>query len=236
MADIFKRIFVIFFILSLVFFGAQGMQAATKSSPSNFFKVKRVIDGDTIQLVNGQKVRYIGINTPESVDPRRPVECFGKEASKRNKDLVEGKVVRLEKDTEDKDKYGRLLRYVYLPSGAFINYEMVKQGYASVYTFPPNVKYTNKFRQAEKFAREKNVGLWAICNKKIATIFKASSTPPVSGCAIKGNINSEGQKIYHQPNCRDYSKTQIDTIRGERWFCTEAEAIKAGWRKAGNCK
>jgi micrococcal nuclease len=235
MSDIFRKILYILIFLIVIFFGSKELLAQNINKTNNFYKVKRVIDGDTIQLENGQKVRYIGINTPESVDPRRPVQCFGKEASKRNKELVEGKVVRLEKDVEDKDKYGRLLRYVYLPSGAFINYELVKQGYASVYTFPPNVKYVNKLQQAQKYAREKNLGLWAKCNKKIATIFKASSTPAVSGCVIKGNINSEGQKIYHLPNCSYYSKTQIDTARGERWFCTEAEAIKAGWRKAGNC-
>jgi micrococcal nuclease len=228
---------ILFIIFFLIFIPAESPLKAASNiiSKNNFYKVKRVVDGDTILLENGQKVRYIGINTPESVDPRRPVQCFGKEASKRNKELVEGKIVRLEKDIEDKDKYGRLLRYVFLPNGAFINYELVKQGYASVYTFPPNVKYVNKFRQAQNIAKENNLGLWSMCNKKIVSILKATSTPLVSGCVIKGNINSEGQKIYHLPNCSYYAKTVIDVARGEKWFCTETEAIKAGWRKAGNC-
>ena len=77
-------------------------------------KVTRVIDGDTIELETGQKVRYIGINTPETVDPRKPAECFGRESSEKNKELVEGKIVELEKDISETDKYQRLLRYVYV--------------------------------------------------------------------------------------------------------------------------
>lgn len=91
--------------------------------------VTRVIDGDTIELENGKRVRYLGINTPESVDPRKPVECFGKEASFKNKELVLNKKVVLEKDISEIDKYGRLLRYVYVDN-IFVNLELIKQGYA----------------------------------------------------------------------------------------------------------
>ncbi|MBI3335237.1 MAG: thermonuclease family protein [Candidatus Portnoybacteria bacterium] len=76
-------------------------------------KVARVIDGDTIELENGQRVRYIGIDTPETSDPRKPIQCFGIEAAKKNQELVEGKMVRLEKDVSERDRYARLLRYVY---------------------------------------------------------------------------------------------------------------------------
>jgi len=166
MPNYFRYIIFLFLFLLIIILGVKISFAENKNIlPRNFFKVKRVIDGDTILLENGLKVRYIGINTPESVDPRRPIQCFGQEASKRNKEIVEGKIVRLEKDVEDKDKYGRLLRYVFLPNGAFINYELVKQGYGSVYTFPPNVKYVNKFRQAEQFARGNKIGLWLKCKK-----------------------------------------------------------------------
>jgi len=89
-------------------------------------------------------VRYLGINTPESVDPRKPVECFGKEASLKNKELVLNKKVVLEKDISEIDKYGRLLRYVYV-DGIFINLELIKQGYAQVATYPPDVKYHDLF-------------------------------------------------------------------------------------------
>lgn len=134
--------------------------------------VKRVVDGDTIELENGDKVRYIGMNTPESVDPRRPVQCFGKEASEFNKDLVEGKKVWLEKDISETDKYGRLLRLVYLenpvnnPNALMVNEELVAKGFAGVYTVPPDVKYKDRFLAAQKIAVENKFGLWKSCPVK----------------------------------------------------------------------
>lgn len=127
----------------------------------DFVRVKRVVDGDTIELENGEKVRYIGINTPESVKVNSPVECFGKEASAKNKELVEGKSVRLEKDISDKDRYGRLLRFVYLEDGSFVNDVLVRDGYARASTFPPDVAKAEEFKLAEREARENKRGLWA---------------------------------------------------------------------------
>jgi micrococcal nuclease len=124
-------------------------------------RVARVVDGDTIELDNGEKVRYIGVNAPESVKPRSPVECFGREASAKNKELVEGKSVRLEKDVSDRDRYGRLLRFVYLEDGTFVNDELVRQGYAYADTFPPDVSKADQFREAQREARENRRGLWA---------------------------------------------------------------------------
>ena len=124
--------------------------------------VKRVVDGDTIELENGQKVRYIGINTPETVDPRKPVECFGREASEENKKLVAGKNVRLVKDVSETDKYGRLLRYVYLDD-IFVNDHLVKNGFAQVSTYPPDVKYKNMFLESQRQAKIANAGLWKSC-------------------------------------------------------------------------
>ncbi len=123
-------------------------------------KVKRVIDGDTIELENGEKVRYIGINTPESVDPRKKVECFGKEAMMYNKNLVEGKEVSLVRDVSDRDVYGRLLRFVYLNDGIFINEILVKEGYAFVSSYPPDTSKQDIFRKAEATARNEGRGLW----------------------------------------------------------------------------
>lgn len=123
--------------------------------------VSRVIDGDTIELDTREKVRYIGINTPESVDPRRKVECFGKEASSFNKNLVEGKTVRLEKDISDRDKYGRLLRFVYLEDGTFINEVLVREGYAYASPYTPDVSKKELFREAEFDARIHTRGLWS---------------------------------------------------------------------------
>ncbi len=138
-------------------------------------KVVRVVDGDTIHVeIKGkrQTLRYIGINTPETVDPRRPVEFFGKEAGQKNKELVGGKTVKLEKDVSETDRYGRLLRYVYV-SSTFVNAELVKLGYAQAATFPPDVKYAELFRQLEREARENKRGLWAAA----ATVTPGKPTP-----------------------------------------------------------
>lgn len=130
--------------------------------------VTKVIDGDTIEIEGGQKVRYIGIDTPELHDPRQKVQCFGEESTLKNKELVEGKEIRLEKDISDKDKYGRLLRYVYIifsdGGRIFVNDYLVRQGFARVSTYPPDVAYQEIFREAEKEARENIRGLWRLCN------------------------------------------------------------------------
>lgn len=134
------------------------------------YLVTRVIDGDTIEIEGGQKVRYIGIDTPETVDPNEPEGCVGKKASDKNKELVEGKKVRLEKDVSETDKYGRLLRYVYI-GDIFVNEYLVKEGYASSVSYPPDVKYQDKFREAEEQAREEEKGLWGdVCNIPTSTV------------------------------------------------------------------
>ena len=140
-----------------------AVKLAAPKARSGYVLVKRVVDGDTIQLDSGQKVRYIGVNTPESVDPRKAVQCFGKEASKKNAELVAGKLVRLVKDVSNTDKYGRLLRYVYLEDGTFVNESLVREGYAEVMTIPPNVAKSKLFRDAAKEARAAKLGLWSAC-------------------------------------------------------------------------
>lgn len=201
-------------------------------------KVTRVIDGDTIEIEGGERVRYIGIDTPETVDPRKPVQCFGVEASKKNKELVEGQKVRLEKDVTDRDKYNRLLRYVWA-GDTFVNLELVKQGFAQSYSYPPDIKYQDRFVAAQKEAREAKRGLWDTCPAESKTIVTPPPASPESNvsnsCVIKGNISASSEKIYHLPDCGSYTKTQIDVGRGERWFCSEAEAQTAGWRRALNC-
>src|SRR3989338_4054749 len=163
-------------------------------------KVVRVVDGDTINVeINGktESVRYIGIDTPETVDPRKPVQCFGVEASKRNKELVEGKMVRLEKDITDRDKYNRLLRYVWVDD-AFVNLILVTQGFAKSYSYPPDVEYQDLFVMAQKKAREDKLGLWTACTSE--TTSATLVTPPTTqtsasypSCTIKGNINASGE-------------------------------------------
>ena len=130
-------------------------------------RVVRVVDGDTIRvaLPSGEAaVRYIGIDTPESVKPGSPVECFAKRASAFNERLVRGETVRLVRDVERRDRYGRLLAYVYRErDGLFVNAELVRGGYATVATFPPNVAHEDDFRRLARKARLSGRGLWGQC-------------------------------------------------------------------------
>lgn len=124
--------------------------------------VTRVVDGDTVRVdIEGveYRVRYIGIDTPETVDPRRPIGCFGKEASERNRQLVEGKTVGLEKDISETDDFDRLLRYVWV-GDLMINAALVEEGYALASTYPPDVKYADDFASLQAKARESESGLW----------------------------------------------------------------------------
>lgn len=135
-----------------------------RSSSYEFYEIKKFVDGDTFWIDDGSekglKVRLIGIDTPETVHPRKPVEYYGREASNFVKNLLHNKKVRLEFDVDKKDRYGRLLAYVYLKNGTFLNETLVKRGYAKVSTVPPNVKYADHFKKLERFARENEMGLW----------------------------------------------------------------------------
>jgi len=133
------------------------------SIAQDYYQCTRVIDGDTIVVKIADKeerVRLIGVDTPETVHPNKPVEYFGKEASEFTKSMVEGKNVKLEHDWQKRDKYKRLLAYVYLEDGTFLNAEIIKQGYGFAYIRFP-FKYLDEFRKYEREARESNKGLWA---------------------------------------------------------------------------
>ncbi len=127
-----------------------------------FIKVTRVIDGDTVLLDNGEKLRYIGINAPE-LGKTETTECFALEATTENQRLVEGQSIRIEKDVSERDMYGRLLGYVYLKDGTFVNLELVENGFASAATYPPDVAKSVLFSELEKEARLTKRGLWGIC-------------------------------------------------------------------------
>jgi len=131
--------------------------------------VASVTDGDTIkvQMASGvvERVRLTGIDTPETKDPRTVVECFGREASAETlKLLPPGTAVRLETDVELRDRYGRLLAYVWrLPDGLFVNEALVRDGWAAPYRYPPNVKYADEISRLGAAARAANLGLWGAC-------------------------------------------------------------------------
>jgi micrococcal nuclease len=160
--------------------------ATLDQEPSGYEQadIVRVVDGDTIvveitsrsdgpgageaQVGQEYPVRLIGIDTPESVKPGTPVECFGKEASAAAEALLDGEEVRLVKDVEEADRYDRLLRYVYL-EGEMANARLVVNGYASAYTYPPNVRHSRLFVQLQREARENDRGLWSseTCNGEL---------------------------------------------------------------------
>lgn len=145
----------------------EATSSATQGLMGERALVTKVVDGDTIVVNNDQTVRFIGIDTPETVDPRRPVGCFGKEASNEVKSLLSGKEIIMQKDVSEKDKYNRILRLIYLPlengQTLFVNDYLVREGFAKVYTYPPDVKFNEQFLQAEKVAREGKKGLWGGC-------------------------------------------------------------------------
>lgn len=138
------------------------------NNPSNTtYTVTSVVDGDTIKVEGVGTLRLIGIDTPETVDPRKEVECFGIEASNKAKELLEGKQVKLEFDSSQgtTDRYGRVLAYVYIEGDLFFNLEMIKQGYAYEYTYSTPYKYQEVFKEAQYNAQQAQLGLWGeACN------------------------------------------------------------------------
>lgn len=130
-------------------------------------RVVRVVDGDTIHVQVGatrEKVRYIGVDTPETKHPTKGVECFGEKAAQFNADLVAGQQVRLVRDVEQRDRHGRLLAYVYrVRDGLFVNAELARLGYAEPLTIAPDVRFADRFRDLARQARQQGRGLWAAC-------------------------------------------------------------------------
>lgn len=151
---------------------AEAPSTQSSIASTTLYSVVKVVDGDTIHIdIDGKKetVRLTGMNTPETVDPRRPVECFGKEASAKAKELLDGQQVRIETESSqgERDKYGRLLGYVTREDGLLFNKYMISEGYAYEYTYRLPYKYQAEFRTAQKEAEAAGRGLWApgVCEK-----------------------------------------------------------------------
>ena len=160
--------------------GAGGEGGATLGGPGRPALVVRVIDGDTVEVrFRGglERVRLIGVDTPETVAPGEPVECFGREATAFTRRWLEGRRVRLELDVELRDRYGRLLAYVWA-GGELFNEVLVREGYAQVATFPPNVRYVDRFLAAQREARREGRGLWGGCPVRSAAAGAAGRCDP----------------------------------------------------------
>ncbi len=232
--------------------GAQTAPTAPTDPAAALVPVLGVIDGDTIAVrLNGArtKVRLIGVDTPETRKPNTPVQCYGKQAGSRMQSLVQSRTVHLVADPSqsDKDRYGRLLRYVAAPDGRDVGLLLVAGGFAREYTYDTAYARQDAYRAAQIRAQGGKVGLWGACTSFGAAATGTTSTtsaappstapgtpavppaPPSTGaCDIKGNINSEGEKIYHLPGSRSYAATKITPSEGERYFCSEADAVPPG--------
>lgn len=185
--------------------------------------VLHVIDGDTIILRDGRRVRYIGVDTPERGDPR--LGGAAQQATEANRRLVAGKPLRLELDVQAMDAYGRLLAYVWA-SDVFVNAELLREGYARLLTIPPNVRYLAELRAAAAAGAQNRAERWR-SGPAVAGAAQTSLPSCTPGEPVKGNITRAGEKIYHVPGGAFYGRTIP-----EECFATEADAERAGFRRS----
>jgi micrococcal nuclease len=160
-----KSAVLLVFLVFLVLILASALLFIILTQPKGpaYYKVERVVDGDTIVLENKQTVRYLGIDTPELHHPTIGEECGGLVASAQNQKLLAGKRVRLISDVTDRDSYGRLLRYVFTEDGTFVNYELIRGGYGQVFEMQPDHLLTKTLTQAQMDAKKEGSGLWKTC-------------------------------------------------------------------------
>jgi micrococcal nuclease len=211
----------------------------------NLHKVVEVIDGDTFMVAGGEgkedsdlSVRILNIAAPDKN------ECYFEESKKALKDLIEGKEVKLRKDVSGVDKFGRLLRHVFLPSETekeddmFVAQYMVESGFAKAIPVVPDFEYKRYLAQRENVAISGKLGVWGNCQEDLPKYFGDVTDMQIEDpdCIIKGNISTENPtKFYFLPNCAPYSQIKIDAERGERYFCSEEEAEEAGFTKSATC-
>ncbi|MEK7155032.1 MAG: thermonuclease family protein [Patescibacteria group bacterium] len=174
-------------------------------------QVVRIIDGDTVEVSGYAKsIRLIGIDTAEKG------ECYREESTKATQDLLLDKLVRVETDANETDNFGRVLGYVYLTDGTFVNKMLLEQGVGRFFYDSVNLKHQEELITADEEARSGNRGLWKKCGP----------------CRVKGNYDIHGKRYYHLPEFRHYSQVVVNLDKADRWFCSEDEAIKAGFVRA----
>ena len=200
--------------------------------------VARVIDGDTVELEDKVTVRLLGVNAPERG------ECYFDASKGVLEALAEGQSVLIEKDITGKDRYGRLLRYLKIPSDdpkendVLVNNELVRRGAVFALSTAPDTKYRDLFATSQRKAKEAGTGLWGACNyeTKDENLREEDSAPPSPKCVIKGNISEKGYgRNYFMEGCPDYLRIKVDPRKGEAWFCSEREAQKAGFTRSASC-
>ncbi len=173
--------------------------------------VTRIIDGDTIEVSGYDKnIRLIGIDTAEEA------ECYRGESTKITRDLLLNMPVRIETDENERDNFGRVLAYLYLLDGTFANKRLLEAGAGEFFYDSVNLKHQNELISAAESARGSGVGFWKACGP----------------CVVKGNYDIHGKRYYHLPEFRHYSQAVVNLDKADRWFCSEAEAIKAGFVRA----
>ncbi|MCA0171476.1 thermonuclease family protein [Bacillus sp. RAR_GA_16] len=227
------------YLFMLLFLAACSVSSSNTEIPENTIpaKVDRVVDGDTLKVTmedREETIRLLLVDTPETKHPSKPVQPFGPEASQFAKEQLEGKKVGIEIDVSERDKYGRLLAYIWIGDQMF-NEMLLEEGLARVaYIYQPNVKYVDQFQKIQRQAQEEGKGIWSLENYVQEEGFNEETETPDSStsekdsdekCLIKGNINSKGEKIYHVPEGSYYEIT-----KAEEMFCSTTDAEAAGFR------
>lgn len=208
-----------------------------RSGSVSAYEVKRVIDGDTFELADGDVVRMLGVDTPEEK------ECYAGEAKEALKKLIEGKEVELRKDVTGADSFGRLLRYVVLiknsqlENNILVDEYMVREGFGEMQNNSRDKLYNGVLLEAREKAEKEKKGLWNACDYAPSGEHSQGSVEaPSAKCTIKGNISTEEfGKTYFLKECNNYEQVKVDTSRGEKYFCSEEEAKKEGFVKARYC-
>ena len=193
---------------------------SNRSSAITYDKVVEVVDGDTFFIQNRQPVRLYGVNAPELGN------CYSEESKSELTNIFLGKEVRL--TGLQADHYGRVVADVYLKDGTYINLHMVKNGFvAYIRAYDQNI---TQMKKAGEYARQNKLGVFSpACTQ---------TEPENPKCKIKGNLDEKNsdRKFYLKPSCAYYDSVVVEKYLGEQWFCSEQEAIQAGFTKSPNCK